>query len=153
MEVHEMVAYEARRRVGRPPDAVFDVIGTHVYENHPRWESEVAEIRPLTEPPVRVGSRAIMVRREYGRRTEVPYEVTEFEQARKIAVRHMSGPMDFAIAFLLAPAAGGNSDLVVQIHATPKGVFRLFTPLVARNLPKTSERITSQMVALVESRP
>jgi hypothetical protein len=153
MEVHEMVAYEARRRVGRPPDAAFDVIGTHVYENHPSWESEVVEIRPLTEPPVRVGSRAIMVRREYGRRTEVPYEVTEFEQDRKIAFRHISGQMDFDIAFFLAPAADGNSDLVVKIRATPKGVFRLLTPIVARNLPKTSERITSQMVALVESRP
>lgn len=148
-----MVAYEARRRVGRPPAAVFDIIGTHVYENHPRWESEVIEIRPLTEPPIRVGSRAIMVRREYGRRSEVPYEVTDFEQDQKIAFRHISGAMDFDIAFLLAPAADGNSDLVVQIRATPKGMFRLLTPLVARHLPKTSERITSQMVALVESRP
>lgn len=148
-----MVAYEARRRVARPPEVVFDVIGTHVYENHPKWESEVVEIRPLTDPPVQVGSRAIMVRREYGRRTEVPYEVTEFEQDRRIAFRHISGPMDFDIAFLLAPAADGNSDLVVQVRATPKGVFRLFTPLVARNLPKTSERITSQMVDLVEALP
>jgi hypothetical protein len=37
--------------------------------------------------------------------------------------------------------------------APRRGVFRLFTPFVARNLPKTIERITSQMVALVESRP
>jgi hypothetical protein len=146
-----MITYEARRRVGQPPDAVFDVIGTHVYENHPKWESEVVEIRPLTEPPVRVGSRAIMVRREYGRRSEVPYEVTEFEQDRKIAFRHISGQMDFDIAFVLAPAAEGDSDLVVQIRAKPKGMFRLFTPVVARNLPKTSERVASQMVAVVES--
>lgn len=147
-----MITYEARRRVGRPPEAVFDVIGTHVYENHPKWESEVVEIRPLTEPPVRVGSRAIMVRREYGRRSEVPYVVTAFEQDRKIAFRHISGQMDFDIAFVLAPAADRHSDLVVQIRAQPKGVFRLFTPLVARSLPKTSERITSQMVTVVESR-
>ncbi len=60
--------------------------------------------------------------------------------------------MDFEIAFVLAPAAEGNSDLAVQIRPKPKGAFRLFTPLVARNLPKTSERITSQTVALVESR-
>jgi hypothetical protein len=80
--------------------------------------------------------RAIMVRQEYGRRSETPYVVTEFEQDRKIAFRHISGEMDFAIAFVLAPAAEGNSDLVVQIRAQPKGVFRLFTRLVARNLPR-----------------
>jgi hypothetical protein len=56
-----MLTYEARRRVSRPPEAVFDVIGTHVYENHPMWKSEVVEIRPLKEPPVRVRSRAVMV--------------------------------------------------------------------------------------------
>lgn len=102
-----MLTYEARRRINRPPDAVFDLIGTNVYDNHPSWESEVVEIRPLTEPPVQLGSRAIMVRREYGRRSEV-------------------------------------------VRAQPKGAFRLLTPLIGRSLPKTSERITSQMVAFVE---
>lgn len=146
-----MLTYEARRRVRRPPEAVFDVIGTHVYENHPKWESEVVEIRPLTDPPMRVGSRAVMVRREYGRRSEVTYEVTDFEQDRRIAFRHLSPQMAFEIAFVLEPAGESGSDLSVQIRAQPKGVFRLMTPLVARNLPRTSERITTQMVAVVES--
>ncbi|MGH2456716.1 MAG: SRPBCC family protein [Candidatus Limnocylindria bacterium] len=146
-----MLTYEARRRVNRPPEAVFDVIGTHVYENHPKWESEVVEIRPLTEPPVRVGSRAVMVRREYGRTSEVTYEVTDFDQDRRIAFRHISTQMAFEIAFALEPVGEGGSELAVQIRAQPKGAFRLMTPLVARNLPRTSERITSQMVALVES--
>jgi hypothetical protein len=57
--------------------------------------------------------------------------------------------MAFEIAFVLEPAGEGGSDLSVQIRAQPKGVFGLMTPLVARNLPRTSERITSQMVALL----
>ena len=146
-----MLTYEARRHLSRPPEAVFDIIGTHVYENHPKWESEVVEIRPLTKPPVGVGSRAVMVRREYGRTSEVTYEVTEFDQDRRIAFRHISTQMAFEITFVLEPAGAGGSDLSVQIRAQPKGAFRLMTPLVARNLPKTSERITSQMVAFVES--
>lgn len=146
-----MLSYEARRRVNRPPEAVFDVIGTNVYENHPRWEPEVVEIRRVTEGPVRRGSRALMTRHEYGRRSTVPYEVTEFEPDRKIAFRHLSGAMAFEIAFVLEPAGDAASDLTVQIRAQPKGIFRLLTPLVARSLPKTSERITSKMVAVVEA--
>jgi len=99
-----MLTYEVRRRINRPPEAVFDVIGTHVYENHPRWESEVVEVRRLTDGPVGVGSRAIMVRQEYGRRRAAPYEVTEFVPDRKIAFRHLDGPMTFEIAFMLEPA-------------------------------------------------
>ncbi len=146
-----MLTHEARRRVNRPPGAVFDIIGTHAYENHPKWESEVVEIRPLTDPPVQLGSRAVMVRREYGRTSEVTYEVTAFDQDRRIAFRHISTQMAFEIAFALEPAGEGGSDLSVQVRAQPQGVFRLMTPLVARNLSKTSERITSQMVALVAS--
>jgi hypothetical protein len=58
--------------------------------------------------------------------------------------------MAFEIAFRLEPSGEAASDLTVQVRAQPKGVFRLLTPLIARSLPKTSERITSQMVALVE---
>lgn len=145
-----MLTYETHRRINRPPHAVFDLIGTNVYDNHPRWESEVVEIRPLTEPPVQLGSRAIMVRREYGRRSEVAYEVTEFELNRKIGFRHVDGPMAFEIAFLLEPSGETGSNLTVQIRAQPKGAFRLLTPLIGRSLPRTSERITSQMVAFVE---
>lgn len=145
-----MLKYEARRRVRRSPAAVFDVIGTHVYENHPRWESEVVEIRRLTDGPVGVGSRAIMVRQEYGRRREAPYEVTEFIPDRTIAFQHLDGPMTFEIAFVLEPAGPAETDLTVKVRAQPKGAFRLLTPFIARTLPKTSERITGQMVELIE---
>ena len=145
-----MLTYEAHRRINRPPAAVFDLIGTNVYDNHPSWESEVVEIRPLTDPPVQLGSRAIMVRREYGRRSEVAYEVTEFELNRTIGFRHVDGPMAFEIAFRLEPSGEAASDLTIRVQAQPKGAFRLLTPLIARSLPKTSERITSQMVAFVE---
>jgi hypothetical protein len=147
-----MPAYEARRRINQPAAAVFDVIGTHVYENHPRWESEVVEIRPLTDGPVRVGSRAVMVRKEYGRTTETTYEVAEFVRDRKIAFRHLDGPLGFEIAFVLEPAGQSATDLAVRVRAQPKGVFRLMTPLFARSLPKKSERLTSQMVHVVEGR-
>ena len=145
-----MLTYEVRRRINRPPEAVFDVIGTHVYENHPHWESEVVEIRRLTDGPVGVGSRAIMVRQEYGRRRAAPYEVTEFVPDRKIAFRHLDGPMTFEIAFMLEPADASTTDLTVQVRVQPKGAFRLLTPLMARSLPKTGDRITGQMVTFVE---
>jgi hypothetical protein len=50
-----MATYAATRRVGRTPEEVFDVIGTHCYENHPRWEREIVEIRRLTPGTDRSG--------------------------------------------------------------------------------------------------
>jgi len=57
-----MAKYEETYRLKRTPAAVFDVIGTHCYENHPRWEPEVVEIRPMSPGPIGLGSRAVMVR-------------------------------------------------------------------------------------------
>lgn len=51
-----MSTYVSRHRVNRRIDDVFDVIGTRCYENHPRWEREVVEVRPLTDGPIGLGS-------------------------------------------------------------------------------------------------
>ena len=83
-----MITYQTRRRVTRSAEDAFDVIGINVYDNHPRWEPEVVEIRRISHGPVGVGSRAVMVRRDYGRRREVLYEVTEFDPPRRIAFHH-----------------------------------------------------------------
>lgn len=147
-----MPRHRAIYRIDRSPERTFDVIGTHVYENHPRWEAEVLEIRPLTPGPVRLGSRAVMVREERGRRSEAPYEVTAFEPGREIAFRHLDGPMGFTLRFTLAPAGDSATDLTVDVDMAPRGVLRLISPLIALQLPGRTDRITRQMVALVEGR-
>jgi Polyketide cyclase / dehydrase and lipid transport len=147
-----MPAYRATYRIDRTPHQVFDVAGTNVYANHPRWESEVVEIRPITPLPVRAGSRAVMVREERGKRSETTYEVTTFEPDRAIAFRHDHPAMTFALRFELAPAGPSATDLTVDVRVELKGAFRLATPLFALQLPRRSDRIARQMVVLVEGR-
>ena len=70
------LTYELHMPVRRSVEEVFDFVGTHYFENHPRWEREVVEVRRLTDGPFGVGSRGVMVRQVYGRRSEAPLEVT-----------------------------------------------------------------------------
>jgi len=147
-----MPRHHATHRIDRTPESVFDVIGTDLYENHPRWEEEVVEIRPLTPGPVRLGSRAVMVREEHGRRSESTYEVTSFQPGRAIAFRHLDGPMGFTLRLALAPVGDSATDLTVDVDMAPRGVLRLVTPLIALQLPGRTDRITRQMIALVEGR-
>ena len=146
-----MLEYRATFRVARTPAEVFDVIGTRCYENHPRWEPEVIEIRPLIPGPIGLGSRAVMVRRELGRRSEATYEVTVFEPGCRIAFRHLDGPMGFELSFDLRPAGASDTDLEVCVRMQPMGALRLLSPLLAFQLPGRSERITRRMIALVEA--
>ena len=148
-----MPTFKRTYRVGRPVGEAFDVIGTHLFENHPRWEREVVAIRPLSDGPIGPGSRAVMVREEYGRRTEGTYEVTAFEPERLVAARHLDGPMDFEISFAFAPVDAASTDLTVTVAMSLRGRMRPLSPLLGIQMPGRSDRISRSMVDLVESGP
>jgi hypothetical protein len=147
-----MPHHRATYHVDRAPAKVFDVIGTNVCENHPRWEPEVVEIRPVTPGPVRLGSRAVMVRQEGRRRFETTYEVSAFDPDRAVAFHHLDGPMGFDLAFELAPAGHSGTTLTVDVRMSPRGLLKLATPLLALELPRRTDRISRQMIDLVEGR-
>jgi len=139
-------------RVDRTPHEVFDVIGTNVYANHPKWEAEVVEIRPITPGPIRLGSEAVMVRHERRGRSETTYVVTAFEPDRAIAFAHDHPAMSFAIRFEVAPSGGSTTDLTVDVRVGLKGAFKLATPLFMLQLPRQTDRISNQAIALIEGR-
>jgi hypothetical protein len=146
-----MTTYVARHRVARPIRDVFDFMGTRYYENHARWEREVVEVRPLTDGPISLGSRAVMVRQDLGRRRELVYEVTEFAPPHRIAFRHLDSGMRFEIAFALREVDDAATDLAVSVRMEPRGVLRLAAPFLAASLPRTSERITRSLVDLLDA--
>ncbi len=148
-----MIVHEHTEPVKRSAEDAFDVIGTHMYENHPRWEREVVEIRPLTPGPVGVGSRAVMVRQEFGRRSEEEYEITEFEPGRRIAASHPDdAAMDFHITFELEPIDADSCTVRVEVRAQPKGWARMFEPVMRVAMPRRGRRITRDLVAVIEDR-
>jgi hypothetical protein len=148
-----MIVHEHTEQVNRSAEDAFDVIGTHMYDNHPLWEREVVEIRPLTPGPVGVGSRAIMVRQEFGRRSEVEYEITEFEPGRRIAAQHPDdASMDFHIEFDIEPIDTDSCSVRVTVRAQPKGWARLLEPVMRVAMPRRGERITKDLVGVIEGR-
>lgn len=147
------LTYELHMPVRRSVEDVFDFVGTHYFKNHPRWEHEVIEVRRLTDGPIGVGSRGVMVREEYGRRSEAPLEITAFEPSRTIAFRHLGGPMLFELALVMAPTGAASTDLSVHVRVGLRGRYRLLTPIFAFNLPRIGKRITRTMVELIEAEP
>jgi hypothetical protein len=146
-----MIVSQHIRQVNRSAEETFDVIGTHVYDNHPKWEAEVLEIRRITPDPVGIGSRAIMIRRELRRTTEVEYVLTEFEPNRRIAAYHPDGGMDFNISFTITPIDGNSCRVQVDVQAQPQGFGRILEPIMRLVMPKRGARITDAMVEVIES--
>jgi hypothetical protein len=148
-----MIAYEVVNKVNRSAEDTFDVIGTHLYENHPKWEREVIEIRRITQGPVGVGSRAVMVRHEFGRTTESEYVIREFEQGRRLAAYHPDDAMDFDISFEITPIDSESCTVGVKVRAEPKGWTRILEPMMRLFMPRRGQRIANSMVDVVESSP
>jgi hypothetical protein len=144
-----MIRHHQEIQVHRSVGEVFDFVATNSYDNHPRWEREVVEIRRITDGPIRVGSRAVMVRREFGRTSETEYEVTELEHNRRIAFQHCTPQMDFDIAFTFLPE-GEATRLAVDVQAQPHGALRLNSPLMRFQMPRTGRRIMKQLRELLE---
>lgn len=148
-----MINQTVIKHVNRSAEDTFSVIGTGLYEYHPKWEREVVEIRRITDGPVGVGSRAIMVRREFGRTSESEYVVTEFEQDRRIAAHHPDPSMDFHISFQITPIDSSSCTVQVDVAAQPQGWTRIVEPVMRLAMPKRSERLASSMVEVIENAP
>ena len=147
-----MIRHTQEVTIRRPVPEVFDFVATNYLRNHPRWEPEVLEVSPLTEGPMRVGSRVRMVRKDFGKVTETTNEVTELVPDRRIAFRHADGPMDFELSFTLAPVATGTR-FRADVAAQPHGAMRLLTPVFKLRMPRTGARITAHLRDLIESEP
>jgi hypothetical protein len=138
-------------RIRRPGAVVFQAIRQHAWTNDPAWEPEVLEVRPLDEGGPRVGGRVAMTRRDGGRTSTTTYEITALEAPRRLAVRHLDGPMDFALEFRVEPAGDQATDVTVTVDMAPRGALRLLAPLFALMGPRRNARISAAMVAAIEA--
>ena len=73
----EVVDVSTETVIDRPVEAVAAYAGDPA--NAPEWYANIASVRPLTPPPVAVGSRIVFVAGFLGRRLEYTYEVAELE--------------------------------------------------------------------------
>jgi hypothetical protein len=148
-----MITYTTTRRVHRSAEAAFDIIGTHVFENHPRWEKEVVRIRRLDDGAVGVGSRAVMVRSERGRTSETEYAITEFVRPSRIAFDHPGSAMGFALSTTITPVTNTSCDIITRVTMQPRGWVRLLTPLLRVGTPRRGDRLTAAQAGVIESSP
>ena len=146
-----MITYTKTRRVERSAEAAFDVIGTHVFDNHPKWEAEVVEIRRLDDGPVGVGSRAVMVRSERGRTSETEYAVTEFIAPTRIAFDHPGSSLGFHISSTVTPVTATSCDVTTRVTMKPRGWTRLLSPLLRIGTPSRGDRLTAAQARVIET--
>jgi carbon monoxide dehydrogenase subunit G len=135
--------------VERPPQEVFRFLTD--LANVPAWQSGAVEVR-APEGPLGVGTTYVEVLKFLGKRFEATLEVTEFEPARRFALKTRSGPFPFEVRHTLEQADGGGSTRIdVQLEGDPGGLFRLAESLVMRNAKRQIEEDYATLKKMVEA--
>jgi hypothetical protein len=132
--------------IDAPPGAVFGVLTD--WRKNLLWERELREYRPITPEPFGAGTRLHWVRQLGARRLSGILEITECAPPRLLVSEVPTGPMRFRSVIRLAPTAEGTGTVVrAELTLRPRGVLRLLTVALARDLRR---RATGNLQALKE---
>jgi hypothetical protein len=121
-----MVSFNATIRSKHPPHLVFDYLAE--FSTAVQWDPGIVEGESLVSRPPALGSRFHLVSEFVGRKVELTYEITEFDQPRRFTVQADGGGFASEDTVTVEPVGDGCD---VHYHATLSfsGVGRLLTPI------------------------
>ena len=129
--------------INRPVDAVFNTVIDA--GNYAAWNPTIKASRRMDEGEIGDGARFEWKLRGFG---NVIQQFEEFQRNERVRIvphtRSISGGHRF-----LFTAEGGRTRVDHELEMIPRGIFRLFTPIIARtgrkNLRATAEALQAEL--------
>jgi carbon monoxide dehydrogenase subunit G len=148
-----MINFENKIRIERPREEVFDFVSD--FENVPKWNYFVKNVRKTNEVPLGLGARFHQIRKT----DQQNFEVVEFERPSKVTVKTLEGSspqfrMDFEFE------AKGDSTILTDTWQLETGHNPLLEMLgkskiksaVADNLSKLKDLMEMHRVQLQDGK-
>ena len=136
--------------IARRPEEVFAYLDQ--LDRHHEWQEGVIESRLETEPPTKVGSRAVDKRNVPGGPRDVSYEIVEHDPPRLASFRGLDGPVRPEGKITVEPVGDGSSSRVtLEIDLRGKGFGVLFAPLARRDARKQVPKDQAKLKEVLES--
>jgi uncharacterized protein YndB with AHSA1/START domain len=143
-----MPRIESRVEIGAPPATVFPWLVEP--DRLARWIGGFIGSEPIGSGEVRVGSRSRDIIEAEGRRFEVETEIVELRPGERLAVRITSPGHEQADSYDL-DASDGATELTYRSDMRMRGLTRLLSPLVARQLRARAEKDLATLKRAVEA--
>lgn len=142
-----MIQYEVTIHINRPVEQVFAfLLDTNKLST---WQSNLIKLEPLTEGPLRIGSRFREVRRIGTRETEIQGEITALEPNMRLETRTVTKPQA-TVSYLFDPEQGGTR-LNYKIILATSGLMRLLDPIIAGSIKKDSQADFETLKRILEN--
>ncbi len=129
--------------IRKPVEEVFRTVVD--VENFPRWNPTTPDARKLTSGEIGEGTRFELEIRGFGK---VLQELREFERNKRVrlvpTIRFFTGGHRFVFT-----AQGDGTRIDHELEMTPKGVFKIFSPLMGmmgrKNLRDTANALQTYL--------
>ncbi len=137
--------------VRRPPREVFRFVATDHFENHPKWDPDVIEMRQTSPGPLGVGTTATVVRRQGRGQVDGTVTVVTYEPDRVAAWNVDFGRFRLRQRSEFAPENDGTATrlrLTIKTHAS--GPLGLLLPLLSVRFRRTMNKSLAAIRRCVE---
>jgi uncharacterized protein YndB with AHSA1/START domain len=127
--------------IQQAPEKVFSYLTD--FEKLQQW-TPFKNVKMLTAGPMGVGSKFSQTVEIIGKTIESEVEVTDYQAPTLLALKSISGPVNFVQNFTLTPAAGGT-ELKVNMEGEPTGLLKVAQPLLK---PAVEKQLNDQVKKL-----
>jgi uncharacterized protein YndB with AHSA1/START domain len=127
-----MIQHEVTIHLNRPVEQVFAFLMDT--SKLTTWQSNLIKSEPLTEGPLRTGSRFREIRRINNKETEIQGEITVLELNKCLETRTATKPQAM-VSYSLDPEHGGTR-LKYKFVLVTSGLMRLLEPMIASSIKK-----------------
>jgi uncharacterized protein YndB with AHSA1/START domain len=140
-----MVTAHSEHQISAAPEEVFDKLAD--MRNELQWNSTVTEMRKATDGAIGPGTRFEgRMKKGVG---PMHMEIVEYERPTRIRFRGGGRSADADFAATLAPSDGGTR-IETTLQLDPKGLGKLFAPIMRRTVPRDEARTIESFKRWIE---
>ncbi len=134
--------------IDRQPEEVFEYLTD--LSNDPEWQKTIVEAKYTSEGPVAVGSTGVHRAGGIGMTMDYGWELTEYEEPRRVAWRFTSGPFTGNDGYALESTPGGTR-LTHAAELQAQGLWRLITFVAGGMFAKQAQNDLQNLKRILES--
>ena len=142
-----MIQHEVTIHLNKPVEQVFAFLMDT--SKLATWQSNLIKSEPLTEGPLRTGSRFREIRRINHKETEIQGEITALEPNKRLETKTATKPQAM-VSYSLNPEQGGTR-LRYKFVLITSGLMRLLEPMIASSIKKDTEADFETLKRILEN--
>jgi uncharacterized membrane protein len=135
--------------IERPVDEVFSYV-LDLAENGPSWAPDLESVTQTSDGPVGAGTSFEQVQTVMGKRRNSSLQFTAVETNNSIEAAANVGPLA-PTARVTFEEADGGTRLTIRGDANPKGVFKLLSPVMAKQGQRMWDARLAQLKSVLEA--